>query len=118
MLHIKVNRSASLPVELEDADGKISKFELREMKQSARERYLDSVRARGTSDDKGVFALKKLEGLHADLLCLCLYHGDSAKLISREFADDLPVEVSTQLYQEAQKINGLGGVVPQVETKN
>jgi hypothetical protein len=108
MLHIKMNRSVSLPVQLEDENGVVSAFELREMKQASRERYIDSVRSRvdGPADAEGKVNIRRLEGMHSDLLCLCLYDANG-KLVTREFADSLPVSASEQIYAAAVQLNQL-----------
>lgn len=82
-----------------------SKFEIRELKAAAREKYMDALSRRLQLDPKGnVVGLKKYEGMQADLLTVCM-HEDGGALVTKQTLDAWPGNVVEALFREAQTVN-------------
>jgi hypothetical protein len=80
--------------------------ELREMKASVREKYMDRLSARLQLNAKGdIIGVKKYDGMHIDLLTQCLYELKDGKLITAQALADWPSGTVAQLFEAAQELN-------------
>lgn len=98
------------PVKLEDKDGNVQEYELRELKSNVRDQFLDRFTSRLQTDNKGnVTGIKpgKYEGMQAELLVLGLYDPVTSKLVDKKFVDDLPSTAVTELFKAGQVLNGM-----------
>lgn len=95
------------PVKIEDADGQIKEYSLREVKAAKRDQYLDKLSNRLLTDNKGnIIGMKKYEGMQSDLLLMCMHDADG-KLVDKAFLDDLPGTAVVDMFKAAQVLNGL-----------
>jgi hypothetical protein len=104
--------SNTFPFSLEE-NGNVVEYEIRELKQGPRERYMDSVRERGDVSPEGNITIKKFSGMHADLLGVCVFKKGSSVSVGAEFAANLPPEISSELFHEAQRLNKLTAPAPE-----
>jgi len=94
-------------VELTGPGGPVN-YELREMTAAARDAYLDAVNDRLKVDANGKpIGIKKWDGMHAELLTKTLFQVAGGKAVTREVVQEWPAATVTELYNEAQRINGL-----------
>ncbi len=100
------------PIVMTDDNGNETAYELREMVAGSRDKYLDMLSQRMSKDAKGkATGIKKFEGMHADLLSMCMFKEDG-KLVGKEEIQKWPGTVVTQIFQAAQRLNSLGGEEP------
>lgn len=105
---LKLNlRSNSQPVVLEHEDGHQEEYELREMKASARDKYVDALSTRISKDASGNPIIKKFDGMQADLLCLTLYKKADGALVVKEEIQKWPTTAVSQLFEAASNLNRL-----------
>lgn len=104
-------KTKSLAVVIEDLEGKQCPHELREMTAAVRDRYMDELGARILSDPSGKpIGVKKFEGMFAALLSRCLVginEDGTVRSIPVAEIQEWPSSAVQQLYEAAQKINGL-----------
>src|SRR5581483_126626 len=102
-------KTSTVPIELENAEtGKVENYTLREMTAAERGRFIDGQRANMITNSEGkAIGVRKIEAIHADLLCVCLLDADGKK-VPKEVIQDWPAGLVDSLYAEAQKINNLG----------
>lgn len=104
---VKLSKT-KIPVQIEGEDGQVKTYELREMKSSARDAYMDRLNSRMRFDKEGKpIGLDKYEGLQADLLSNTL-HDDQGKLVPASVIQDWPASATSELFKAAQKLNHLG----------
>lgn len=98
-------RCNSVPVTIENGDGKSEDYELREMDAASRDRYLDSLSLRIKLDTAGKpTGVTKFEGMQAELLVHCLRKKDGSP-VRKEVIQSWPASVVSGLFTEAQQIN-------------
>ncbi len=110
-LSLKVGRTASQPVVLENERGQEEKYELREMSAANREKYLDQLTKRLSVDSSGKpRSVTKFEGMQAALLTLCLFkmENDIGTLVKEITIQSWPSSAVATLFEAAQKLNDLG----------
>jgi hypothetical protein len=103
------NRIKFWPVEIESSSpgGETAKYELREMKASVRDRYMDKMSARLQINAKGdVVGIKKFDGMQIDLVSQCLFDKDG-KLVSDSTLKEWPSGTVADLFEAAQELNHL-----------
>jgi hypothetical protein len=94
------------PVEIKDGQGVSVKYELREMRAIARDKYMDRLAKRLVLDAKGnVVSLKSYDGMQTDLLTQCLFLDGTAVPISKEVLDTWPASTVGALFTAAQELN-------------
>lgn len=109
-------------IELEGKDG--GSFEIREMDSATRDKYLDLLSARAKVTDKGeVVGIKKMDGMHAELLTRCMYKIDDIDhtketRVPVEQIQAWPSSVVTQLYRMAQELSHLNTKQKDGETES
>lgn len=92
----------TLPVEL---DGKL--FTITELTGKQRDQYLDANRARLKLDKGKVVGLTSFQGIHAELLTLCMADLNRA-LVTKDQIDGWPASVTEQLFDAARSLSKLG----------
>ena len=104
-------------VELEQADDTVKTYTLRELTGEERDTYLTGVFKRMKFSPAGKSTgLSSFEGLQAMLLTLCL-RDDAGELAKKADIQAYPASTQNQLFELAQKMNGLD-VVAEEEAKN
>lgn len=102
-------KRSTLQVFIENEEGANEEFQLTEMKAAVRDRYLDRLGERLTKNSDGeVIAIKKHEGLQADLVAACLTRKTTGTSLSVEELQEWPSSVISELYRAAQELNNLG----------
>lgn len=82
-------------------------YHLREMTSAERDVYLDSIRERTLFDAAGkVIGMKKVAGIHADLLHLCIRKPDGG-LVAKDAIQKWPATMVGDLFSEASRLNQL-----------
>lgn len=104
-LKLSVNRT-SQPVELENEDGSVSRYLLREMTGTLRDQFLNAQRRIMEPTKNGGHTVKDFNGSQSSLLCRCLYDSDG-KAVPEATIQGWPVGVQAVLHEAAQKINRL-----------
>lgn len=95
------------PVEIEDDNGNVKKYELREISAAQRDRYMNSLTKRFRLDNTGKpCGIKDFEGLHASLISLCLYN-EQGTLVTPQEVNAWPAHVTQTLYKAAESLNKL-----------
>lgn len=98
-------KTKAWPVVVVDEKEQELKFELRELKAAARDRYVDQLSARLLTDKAGnVIGIKKYDGMQADLLSICM-HGEDGNLVPRTTLSSWPGNVVKALFEAAQVLN-------------
>lgn len=99
-------RTKARPVTIEGDGGEETKYEIRELKAAARDKYMDNLSKRLILDSKGnVVGLRKYEGMQADLLTICLFKEGATAPVQKQELDAWPSSTVTLLFQAAQEIN-------------
>lgn len=95
------------PVKVKEQSGNIRNLVMREMDGDLRDEYLSNM-TKGVKVDtaSGTATMKSMKGIHAALLCRCLYEG--GELVPATEIHAWPSSVQAKLYAAAQKMNGLG----------
>lgn len=97
------------PVVLENEKGETLKYELRELKAAARDKYVDNLSGRLLTDKGGnVIGIKKYEGMQGDLLIICMWTAPDEgepKLVDRATLATWPGNVVKGLFEAAQVLN-------------
>lgn len=108
-----------LPVEVEQSDGTVDEYELREMTAVTRDRYLDKLQKRMQLDVNGRAAgIRKFEGMQADLVASCLFRKTDGKGVSEDVIQSWPASAVVALFAAAQELNRLKQVAEEAEPKN
>lgn len=104
-IRVKANLK-EVPVIIEDGDGKELNCFLREMTGTKRDKYLNSMSGNLKFINGKVSGLKNYDGVQNRLLTRCLFKPDGEAFDSKEL-DEFPCSVLNQLFEIAQKLNGL-----------
>jgi len=105
------------PVEIEQQDGEVLTYTLRELSGKERDNYLTKMSSKMKFDAKGnPSGLKDYQGLHAMLLNLVLRDPHDT-IISVKDLQEFPARVQNALFEKAQEMNGLGDL-GEAEAKN
>ena len=103
------NTVKTCPVNLQNQDGKIEHFEIREMSGLFMERYLEDNKDRAeiaVVDGKmTIQGIKTYKGMYTSLLKFCLFD-EGGNLVSIDVINSLPSRVQKQLFDVAQEVNG------------
>ena len=94
-------------VVIADAEGVERTYAIKEMTGRQLEVYLNSSRNKVIMENGQVVGMKDFEGLYSSLLSTTLCD-ESDKLVSKEVLQNWPASTQRQLFQIAQKLNGLG----------
>jgi hypothetical protein len=101
---------AEIPVELEDPEtGEVSKYILREMNGSARDKYLGFIGAKMNTSKDGDIQMTDYEGLQANLLSRSLFKivdGKKESVLYKTI-QEFPAKVQTALFNKAKAISGM-----------
>lgn len=98
-------KSKSRPVVIEDDPTGVIKYELREMKASIRDKYMDRLSKRLALDAKGnVIGIKSYEGMQIDLLTQCMFT-ESGNAVDRVTLEKWPASIVGALFTAAQELN-------------
>ena len=98
----------SVPIELEQKDGTVKSYTLKELTGEDRDIYLDSMKDRFKySPDGNVSAVTNFKGLHNSLLKMGLVDDETGKLVTEEELKKLPSTTTTALFDEATKLSAL-----------
>lgn len=104
----------TIPIELEHPDGRQETLEMREMTAAIRDRYLGLQGERAKHNTEGVVVgIKNFDGIHSDLLCLCLYRDGTP--VPKSEVQGWPASMTSALYAEAQKLNMLNQPAKEVK---
>jgi hypothetical protein len=106
VLRLRLVRSEK-PVEIEDAQGMVHTFTLREMVGLERDRWLNSMGDRVKVDGSGkMIGLRKFENMQASLITKCLYdqHG---QLVQEKVISTWPSTAQKALFEMCKEMNGL-----------
>lgn len=99
-------KTKTWPVTMENAEGQEVKYEIRELRASARDKYVDKLQGRLKLNAKGqVIGLTQYAGMQADLLTICM-HTDEGKLVDKPTLDQWPGTNVQKLFHAAQTLNG------------
>lgn len=94
-----------IPVTL-NQDGKTRTLEIREMTSAVRDKHMDKMQSRMTRDTDGnLTSVNRFEGMHADLLSVCLWDLETNQLVKAEEIQSWPSSVVSQLYKSADEIH-------------
>jgi hypothetical protein len=96
-----------IPVELEDAGGKVLRCVMRELDGQERDKFLNIMSTRMKTDAKGKpSGVKDFTNLQASLLVASLFKPDGKPFTSAEL-QKFPSSTQTELFKMAQKLSGL-----------
>lgn len=101
-------RRKTIPVELELEDGKVVNWSLKEMTGGQRDAFLNITGKRMKTNRTGTSTIiKNYEGLHAELICRCLYD-DQEKPVSKSFVQTkINSYAQAVLYAQCRELCGL-----------
>jgi hypothetical protein len=106
-----------IPVELEDAGGKVLRCVMRELDGQERDKFLNIMSTRMKTDAKGKpSGVKDFTNLQASLLVASLFKPDGKPFTSAEL-QKFPSSTQTELFKMAQKLSGLDEK-PEDDAKN
>lgn len=113
-LALKLTRAVR-PVELEDEAGNVTKYELREMKASDRDKYMTQFANRCVRTKTGdIGALEKFDGHEAEIITRCLFKEDGTSVKIDEI-QKWPSTSVTTIAKAALELNAIKRKVEQVE---
>jgi hypothetical protein len=102
-----------VPVEIDER-----KYVLKEMDGYHRDMYLNIVTKSQTgSADGRTIRVKNFEGLQAKLINLCLFN-ESGENVATEEIQKWPAAMQTELFREAQSLNGLDDDIKEDDEEN
>ena len=87
-------------------DGEERRYELRELLGRERDSFLNELQAQTNFINGRPAGLKDYRGMHAHLLTKVLFD-PNGKSVPKEFVQGLPARITTALFKEAEKMNGL-----------
>lgn len=94
--------------ELEDEDGDVQEYYIKELSGSERDAYLQSLTSR--MKQRGDSAtMQNFQGFQADLLGKCTYHvnGEEDTLVKGSVIQGWPAKILQELYDKASEMSGL-----------
>lgn len=104
-------------VKLENPDGTVSNYTLKELTGEERDKYLSGMAKKmKTGPDGKPIGLRDFEGIEADLIFLSLYD-EKGKNVPTATIAKYPSRVQRMLFQAAQKLSGLDETAEE-EAKN
>lgn len=96
------------PFEIEDKDGKVTEYFLRELDAPQREEYQDHRQKMIEFNKQGNFkGLASAKGSSTKLLSMCMYERETNKLVSERFVRSLGSRTIEHLHNKALKLSGL-----------
>ena len=102
---------AEVPLTIKNpTDGTKQKYVIREFDGNIREDYLATVQGRAlTNDDGEVVGVESFKGMHADLICRCVFRVTESgrEAVSLDVANSWPGSVQSAIFKRCQIINGL-----------
>lgn len=105
------------PVEVEDEDGTIKKYTMREMDGTLRDAHMKSMGERVRYDNTGkAVGLKSFDGLQAGMLAKVMFD-EEGKQVDVKVIQKWPSSTQNTLFKHAQKMNGMDEKAEE-ETKN
>lgn len=114
-LALKLTRAVR-PVEIEDEAGKVTKYELREMKASDRDKYMTQFANRCVRTKTGdIGALEKFDGHEAEIITRCLFKAEDGTAVKMEEIQKWPSTAVTTIAKAALELNAIKRKVEQVE---
>ena len=106
--------SKTVPIQLENKQGAIAEYELRQTDAATRDKYMDSLMPRMRMDKDGKPAgVSRFDGMQADLLTHTLWNKDGLA-VRKDVIQSWPASTVSALFQEAQKLNLLNSAVEEV----
>jgi len=93
-------------VEIEDENGTIKHYFLREMLGEQRDKFLNVVAGRFKYGEDGKAKGRDFTGQYSDLLGFCLYDSVTKTLVPPKVIQTWPASVQKALHRAAEKING------------
>jgi len=102
----------SFNIELEEIDvelteeGVTTKYVLRELKGSGRDKYLNNLAKKMKVDVHGNSSVRDFTGLQSGLICRCMFEANGES-VTDEFVQGLPSRVQASLFAAIQKMNAL-----------
>lgn len=104
-------------VELENPDGTLEVYSIKEMPGTQRDAYLNASKHRVTVKD-GRPIITEFKGIHSHLLSRCMYDANG-KLVEQSVIDNtFGGSLQFELFQIAQKVNALGEGAREEEKKD
>jgi hypothetical protein len=97
----------TMEVPIEQEDGNIKIFLMKDLTGTDRDAYLNKIAGKVKMDSDGKpTGVKDFTGLHADLLALCMFDESGAK-VDKKIIQEWPSTLQMDLFEEAQKLCGL-----------
>jgi hypothetical protein len=104
-----------ISVENEDGNG-TTEFQIREMTAATRDAYLDRIMKRTKIVGGVASGLSSFEGVHAELLTVCLFAGEAP--VTKEQVQSWPSGFVADVFKQAQLVNGLNKMDADASEKN
>lgn len=98
------------PFPVREDDGTVSLYWVHPFGDGGVEKWMDIFDARlKTDDETGRVVSRDAKGLHEDLICLCVRHGESSdsKLVDRKVPEAWGTRAKLNAYIRCRNINGL-----------
>jgi len=93
-------------VEIEDQNGEVTVYTVRELSGAEREKYLDTVNARMKFEDGKPVGFTSYEGSYTKLVSMCMVDDDGKK-VNPETVKNWPQSTVEELFRLAQRLSGL-----------
>ena len=95
-----------IPLELENPDGSLDNFIMRELVGIQRDAWLNKMKKKGEISTGGAIKVTDFTNLQADLLCMCIYDSND-KLVELKTLQNWPASLQSELWDMAQELSGL-----------
>lgn len=92
---------------LVDKDDDEKEYVLRELSGKERNRYMNKMKSRVSTDKNGNVKISTFDGMQSDLLCKSLYDKETGELVSKDEIEDMPSNTQQKLFDKAQELSGL-----------
>ncbi len=103
-------RRNEVPIEIENEDGSIGKYIIREMTGAQRDVYLKAAMSKARFDGTGKVAqVMDPTGLQPLLISLCMIDVTTEKYVDTKFVNNIRTTTQNELFELCSKINGLDG---------
>jgi len=93
-------------VVLVDKEDNEKKYLLKELSGSDRNRYLNKMKNRVTTDKNGNVKINTFDGMQSDLLTVSLFN-EAGESVSKDEIEMLPSNTQQKLFEKAQELSGL-----------
>lgn len=98
-------------VNIKDANGETKQYILRELDGKGRDKYMNSIQNRAKFDEAGKpIGAKNFDGILSGLLAMCLFDGETKKLVPELTIQAWPARVQEVLFNEAKLLSKLEDV--------